>query len=121
MSDLHVGPPDEPDRYVLGDHPVAAGSEGILYRASVTTTSGARLDVAIKMLHPRFQGRIEEWQRRWSEQVELLRSLQTPGVVPVRDGFIGPPPHTVGSADVASGRTLYLVMNWVDGTPLDQW
>ena len=62
---------------------------------------------------------VDEWHDRWSEQVELLRSLQVPGVVRVRDGFVGPLPHPPG--DVGEGRTLYLVMNWVEGETLDEW
>jgi uncharacterized delta-60 repeat protein len=98
---------------------VGSGAEGILYRGSITTAAGVKLEVAIKMLQPRFLSRVEEWHTRWTEQVELLRSLQVPGVVPVRDGFLGPLPHPPGS--FGDGRTLYLVMNWVDGESLDEW
>lgn len=115
-----VGPPADPDRYTLGQ-PVGAGAEGILYRASVSVSSGATLDVAVKMLHPHHHGRLQEWAMRWSDQVELLRSLQVPGVVPVRDGFIGPLPHPAGAATGTIEQTLYLIMNWVDGKPLDAW
>jgi uncharacterized delta-60 repeat protein len=113
-----VGPDADPDRYVLGTA-VGSGAEGILYRGSITTAAGVRLEVAIKMLQPRFLARVQEWHTRWMEQVELLRSLQVPGVVPVRDGFLGPLPHPPGTS--GEGRTLYLVMNWVDGEPLDEW
>ena len=91
-TEYRVGPDAEPDRYRLGPV-VGAGSEGVLYRGSITTPSGATLHVAVKMLHPRYQARIEHWRRRWAEQVELLRSLQAPGVVAVRDGFVGPRLH----------------------------
>jgi hypothetical protein len=117
---LYIGPDDDPDRYAVGEA-CGAGSEGVLYKAALTTSSGTRLDVAVKMLHPKYLGRIAEWQRRWTEQVELLRSLQAPGVVPVRDGFLGALPHRAGTADPAGTRTLYLVMNWVDGQSLDRW
>jgi len=113
-----VGPDADPDRYVLGAA-VASGAEGILYRGWITTATGVILDVAIKMLQPRFLSRVQEWHARWAEQVELLRSLQVPGVVPVRDGFLGPLPHAPGQA--GEGQTLYLVMNWVDGESLDEW
>ena len=36
---------------------VSSGAEGILYRGSITTTAGVTLDVAIKMLQPRFLSR----------------------------------------------------------------
>lgn len=113
-----VGPAAAPDRYEIGT-PVGAGSEGVLYRGSLLVRETS-LDVAIKMLHPNHRTRLDEWARRWSEQVELLRSLQAPGVVPVRDGFQGPLPHTSGEAD-HDVSTFYLVMNWVDGEPLDVW
>ncbi|HEV2811229.1 MAG TPA: protein kinase [Acidimicrobiales bacterium] len=115
---LRVGPEADPDRYVVGTT-VASGAEGILYRGSIITGTGFEIDVAIKMLQPRFLARVDEWHARWSDQVELLRSLQVPGVVRVRDGFIGPLPHAPG--EPGDGRTLYLVMNWVEGEPLDEW
>ena len=93
----------------------------MLYRGSLTTDSGVVLDVAVKMLHPRFAHRLEAFGRRWREQVELFRSLQAPGMVTVRDGFTGPLPHPAGQANLDSQHALYLVMNWVDGEPLEAW
>ena len=115
---FRVGPDADPDRYVLGPA-FSSGAEGILYRGTITTAAGLMLDVAIKMLQPRFLSRVDEWHARWAEQVELLRSLHVPGVVPVRDGFLGPLPHPPGQA--GEGETLYLVMNWVEGESLDEW
>ena len=115
---FRVGPTADPDRYVLGAA-FTSGAEGILYRGTITTAAGVTLDVAIKMLQPRFLSRVDEWHTRWAEQVELLRSLQVPGVVPVRDGFLGPLPHPPGQA--GDEQTLYLVMNWVEGESLDEW
>ena len=100
---FRVGPDNDPDRYLLGSA-VGSGAEGILYRGSITTAAGVTLDVAIKMLQPRFLSKVEEWHTRWTEQVELLRSLQVPGVVPVRDGFLGPLPHPPG--EVGGARRL---------------
>ena len=116
--EFRVGPVTDPDYYVVGAAPVASGSEGILYRGSLTA-GNAELEVAVKMLQPCFLHRVDEWFPRWCEQVELLRSLHFPGVVGVRDGFLGPLPHPPGEA--GEDRTLYLVMNWVDGEPLDEW
>ena len=107
---FRLGPDTDPDYYVVGATPVASGTEGILYRGSLTA-GNAELEVAVKMLQPCFLHRVEEWFPRWSEQVELLRSLHFPGVVGVRDGFMGPLPHPPGQA--GDDRTLYLVMNWV--------
>lgn len=116
--EFRVGPRTDPDYYVVGATPVASGTEGILYRGSLTA-GNAELEVAVKMLQPCFLHRVDEWLPRWSEQVELLRSLHFPGVVGVRDGFLGPLPHLPGEA--GEERTLYLVMNWVQGEPLDEW
>lgn len=118
LDGLRVGPVGKADSYVLGPV-VGAGAEGVLYRGWITTPDGLVLDVAIKMLHSRFQGHVDEWYDRWSELVEVLRCLQIPGVVGVRDGFLGPLPHDPGEA--GTERTLYLIMNWVEGEPLDEW
>ncbi|MDQ6614851.1 MAG: serine/threonine protein kinase, partial [Actinomycetota bacterium] len=116
---FRVGPFDDPDRYEIGE-PVEAGAEGILYRGQlVTPTSRLSLPVAVKALQPAYAGRIDQWAARWRDQVELLRSLQIPGLVGVREGFVGPLPHHQG-AEMA-GRNLYLVMNWVEGETLDHW
>ena len=115
---FRVGPIDDPDRYQLG-LPVGAGAEGTLYRGSLTIDHGLVLEVAIKMLHPHHRPNLALWRRRWGEQVELLRSLHAPGLVAVRDGFVGALPHQPGEQEAA--ETLYLVMNLVDGVPLDAW
>jgi len=115
--ELRVGPDEDPDRYVLGPV-VDSGSEGILYRGS-RAADGIELEVAIKMLQPGLVSQVHEWYRRWNDQVQLLLSLQVRGVVGVRDGFLGPLPHPPGGS--GGGRTLYLVMNWVEGEPLHEW
>ncbi|MDQ4070385.1 MAG: protein kinase [Actinomycetota bacterium] len=116
--EFRVGPDPDPDYYLIDATPVATGTEGILYRGSLTV-GNVELDVAVKMLQPCFLDRVDDWLPRWCEQVELLRSLHFPGVVGVRDGFLGPLPHPPGEA--GGERTLYLVMNWVEGRPLDEW
>ncbi|MGH9123214.1 MAG: protein kinase domain-containing protein [Acidimicrobiales bacterium] len=116
---FRVGPFDDPDRYEIGE-PVEAGAEGILYRGRVVTpTSRLSLSVAVKALQPAYSSRIDQWAARWRDQVELLRSLQIPGLVGVREGFVGPLPHLEGAP--VAGRNLYLVMNWVEGEALDHW
>jgi serine/threonine protein kinase len=118
VDTFFAGPPDDPRRYRLGNA-VGAGAEGTLYRGYLPMASGPVLDVAIKMLHPHHQPQLASWRRHWGEQVELLRSLQSQGLVTVRDGFVGALPHTEGSA--GTGETLYLVMNFIDGVALDRW
>ena len=84
-SQFRVGPDTDPDRYVLGTA-FSSGAEGILYRGTITTGAGMTLDVAIKMLQPRFLSRVDEWHKRWAEQVELLRSLVTRAIAEYVDG-----------------------------------
>lgn len=115
---FHVGPPEDPDRYRLGAA-VGAGREGILYHGYLTVAPELGLDVAVKLLHPQHDPRLEAGRRQWRERVGLLRSLRAPGVVGVRDGFVGALPHPARAG--GHGEALYLVMNYVDGMPLDVW
>ncbi len=118
MSELWVGPTERPELVRLGA-PVAAGTEGVLYRGSLDVGAGA-IDVAVKMLQPGHLGRLGEWTNRWLRQVELLARVELPGLVRVRTGFVGALPHAPGAAEHSS-PSLYLVMDWIDGTPLDRW
>jgi serine/threonine protein kinase len=114
---LHVGPAGDPDRIRLGPA-VAAGTEGVVYRG--WTGAGTGRPVAVKMLQPSHLDRLDDWAVTWAAQVDLWRDLQVPGLVAVVDGFVGPLPHPAGArADRAT--SLYLVMEWVEGEPLDRW
>ena len=113
-----VGPVGEPDRYELSELK-SSGGEGQLWRG-VLDVDGAAITVAVKVIHPSKNSDLEEWRVRWQRQAELLRSLDHPGLVKVRDVFEGPVPHEAGDAD-ASTNTLYLVMNWVEGPTLEEW
>lgn len=115
-----VGPYDDPDRIQLRTA-VASGSEGVLYRAVFSVGDGdGDVDVAVKMLHPAHLGDLPRWANRWEEQGDLLRKIAAPGLVAVRDGFVGPLPH-LRDAEDASTASLYLVMDWVEGVALDRW
>jgi serine/threonine protein kinase len=76
--------------------------------------------VAVKVIHPANAVNLAEWRARWQRQAELLRSLDHSGLVKVRDVFEGPVPHLPGAADLRT-RSLFLVMNWVEGSSLEQW
>lgn len=68
--------------------------------------------------------RVDDFARlsqRWDEQAELLLFLRHPGVVGVREYFEGAPFHLADTAAETAGRSLYLVMNWVEGQPLRDW
>jgi len=118
MSELWIGPISEPDRYRLIELK-SSGGEGALWRA-ILPVDGADIQVALKVIHPANMGEIGEWRTRWHRQAELLRSLDHPGVVKVREVFEGPLPHERNAADLATA-SLYLVMNWVEGPTLDEW
>jgi hypothetical protein len=112
------GPYEEPDRYHLVQL-VARGGEGELWQATITVT-GAQLPVAAKLLPPAQMANIDEWTARWRSQAEILRSLEHPNLVKVREVFAGPVAHETSMAD-GSSRCLYLVMNWAEGANLEQW
>lgn len=93
--------------------------EGQLWRASLEV-DGHRFQVAVKEIHQRNVSSLSEWLQRWERQAELLRSLDHPGLIRVREVFQGAPAHAPGS--VSDGeRSLFLVMNWASGVRLDEW
>jgi serine/threonine protein kinase len=122
-QDLFAGPADRPDKYRLV-RMEARGGEASLWRAEVEL-AGAPETVAIKILHPRHHDDLERISARWAEQSELLRFVTHPSVVGVREHFAGDPPHPAAGRPVPGaaehGRALYLVMNWVAGSPLRDW
>ncbi|MFK7917207.1 MAG: serine/threonine-protein kinase [Ilumatobacter sp.] len=109
-EELVAGPLDDPDRYRLVSVR-GAGGEGIVYRAELTHGDLVH-DVAVKLLTAANAA-------DWRDQVELLRSLQHPAIVTVREGFVGPDPHRPGAMK-PSPQSSYVVMNWVDGPALDE-
>lgn len=113
-----VGPFDDPDRYELV-RARSRGGEGEVWRADLPVDRQL-LPVAIKIVHEHHLVNVHEWRRRWKRQAELLRSLEHPALVRVREFFEGPPPHAL--ADTASSEpTLYLAMNWEKGVSLQSW
>jgi serine/threonine protein kinase len=94
------------------------GGEGDLWRG-VLPLDSVELSVAVKVIHPANAARLDEWRQRWQRQAELLRSCDHPGLVKVRDVFEGLVPHSPGVR--TGGRSLYLVMNWVEGPSIEQW
>lgn len=116
---FYVGPPQELEKYRLQSH-VGSGGEATLWRAEMSV-SGEWEPVAVKILNHDKQRHIEVWRSRWADQVELLRLIQHPGVVGIREHFQGPPMHRAGMADRQMPEQLYLVMNWIEGTTLAEW
>lgn len=118
----HIGPDSAPDRYRLLNS-IGRGGEAVLYRAEIEL-DGAPETVVVKVLDSKTTITIEQFQRlssKWQEQAELLRFVNRPGVVGVREHFEGPPIHGHGDASTAAGRALVLVMNHVEGLDLRDW
>ena len=115
---LYVGPVEEPDKYELVEVR-SRGGEGEVWKGLLSVDS-VRVPVAVKLILPSNESEIDTWRERWGRQAELLRSLKHPGLVTVREVFVGPGPHLPASADTATS-TLCLVMNWVEGPTLAEW
>lgn len=112
-----LGPLHDPDRYKVLET-ASAGAEGSVLRGELLL-DGNPIPVAIKVLHES-QSDLGEWEKRWNRQTEILRTVQHPCLVTVREAFVGARAHSLGS----SGGTpdgLYLVMNWASGPTLDDW
>lgn len=116
-SELYAGPYDDADRYRLIDKR-SHGGEGDLWRG-VLPLDSVEIGVAVKVIHPSNMGQFQDWRERWQRQAELLRSCDHPGLVKVRDVFEGDVPHPQGNR--TGDRSLYLVMNWVEGPSVEQW
>lgn len=114
-----VGPEDTPDKYRLVRQ-FGAGGEAQLWKAEIEV-AGRMEPVAVKILRPERAHDFQRLSARWAEQAELLRFVRHPAVVGIREHFEGRPPHTAASADDTAERSLYLVMNWVDGDSLRDW
>lgn len=112
-----IGSWNDPDRYALQSL-VSRGGEGELWRASVLV-DGQELPVAVKIITSE-PGQFDTMAERARNQAELLRSLEHPNLVKVREVFDGPVPHDYRAAD-SSTRSLYLVMNWAVGMSLAAW
>lgn len=118
----HIGPDSAPDRYRLLNS-IGRGGEAVLYRAEIELDNVPET-VVVKVLDSRTTITVEQFQRlsaKWRDQAELLRFVNRPGVVGVREHFEGPPIHSPGDASTAAGRALVLVMNQVDGLDLRDW
>lgn len=107
---LYVGPDSQPDKYRLV-RSLGRGGGATLHLAEATLP-GRTEPVVVKAL---------DVGSRWAEQAELLRSVDRPGVVGVREHFEGAAEHPQGGARERTGRRLYLVADHVDGLDLRAW
>ncbi|UUO08611.1 protein kinase [Blastopirellula sp. J2-11] len=83
---------------------ISCGGQGVVYRA---LQLGTRREVAIKFLLPRESWDISAARLRFQREVDIVCSLNHPGIVPVFD------------SGVADGRHYY-VMDYVRGQHLDR-
>ena len=86
-------------------HEVQRGGQGIVYR---TVQRSTNRPVAIKVLLDRY-GAVPLVRRRFEREIDLVASLRHPNIVRVYDSGVS-----------ADGR-LYLVMDFIDGRPLDEF
>ncbi|MDD7966561.1 serine/threonine protein kinase [Actinomycetospora lemnae] len=109
---------DDQDEYQILAVPVRGG-EGWTYQAQ---SRGGSLR-AIKQLR-RPVGAGPEWPphaevRRWHDVVEPLQTEKSPHLVRVIGVFAGPPPCAPNTRPASSARCVYVVMEWVEGSTLD--
>lgn len=100
-----AGPHDDPDRYELIQLK-SSGGEGQVFQGSIDI-DGARIGVAVKVVHASRTNDFDEWRTRWRRQAELLRSLDHPGLVKVREVFEGPLRTNVAPPTVRPTRCIW--------------
>ncbi len=114
-----AGPAEDPDRYQLTELR-SRGGEGELWVGWVRA-GDQQLPVAVKVFHPSASTPIEVLAERVRGQAEILRSLEHPNLIKVRESFLGAPLHAYSEANRAQPPSLYLVMNWAPGESLETW
>lgn len=82
---------------------VARGGQGTVYRA---IEPGTERTVAVKRLHPDAAG--SSARARFDREAEIVASLRHPGIVTLLSS------HEIGGQRI-------LIMNWIDGRPIDRW
>ncbi len=98
----HVG--EGPRGYRL-DHVIRRGGQGVVYRATHLASGRA---VAVKVL---LDGRLssDRARRRFEREIEIIAGLDDAGIVTLHDSGVTP------------DGCPYLVMEHLDGRPLDRW
>lgn len=122
---LFVGPCEQPDEYELVTQ-LGSGRTGqgrvylARFRAGWSGRSLRSCAVKVRTRSPReMTETAEHAERTWIRQSVDAASCSHPGLVPVIDAFVGPPPHRAGAA--RSGEDLYFVTAYQPGVQLDAW
>lgn len=141
-----VGPDSDPDRYELIEN-LGGGAEAEVWRATLRAVGDGvdgELDVAIKIFRggptgsaepplppppppsstaatqPLDHGRqrVQDWERR----TRLLWQFNHPGIVQLRESFIGPPMHPSGRVRTEPELACrFVVMDFIDAPRLLDW
>jgi Protein kinase domain/NPCBM/NEW2 domain/PASTA domain len=119
-SGLYVGPDGDEDLYelvlILG-----GGGQGQVWKAQMRPDrdSEAVVSYAVKVIEP---AEDDEPEVDWIRRAKSLWNLDHPGVVRMFEPFVGAPMHYAGCTTGRTGeRVRYLVMDLVDGLPLNEW
>ena len=117
---LYVGPDGDEDLYelvlILG-----GGGQGQVWKAQMRPDrdSHAVVHYAVKVIEPADD---DEGEIDWIRRAKSLWNLDHPGLVRMFEPFVGAPMHYAGCATGRTGeRVRYLVMDLVDGLPLNEW
>ncbi len=111
---LYAGPPEDPARYrveVSDLDQVAAGGEGLVYRARRTLTGET---VALKVLT---NTPLADFPRL-AERASLLEGVRHPNLLEQIETFLGCPLGDGTADDAADFDVPYSVAAWIDGKPL---
>jgi serine/threonine protein kinase len=119
-SGLYVGPDGDEDLYelvlILG-----GGGQGQVWKAQMRPDrdSNAVVSYAVKVIEPADD---DEGEIDWIRRAKSLWNLDHPGLVRMFEPFVGAPMHYAGCTTGRTGeRVRYLVMDLVDGLPLNEW
>ena len=117
---LFVGPDGDEDLYELVMI-VGGGGQGQVWKVQMRPDldSHAVVHYAIKVIEAADD---DEPEVDWIRRAKSLWNLDNPGLVRMFEPFVGVPMHYAGAAAGKSGeRVRYLVMELVDGVPLNEW
>lgn len=127
--DCRVGPVDAADRYRLRECLSIDGGEGEIWLATNFKQDGQEEHKwAVKIVDGRrhvigndqtANDVLDDFKIRYQTSKYETDQLDVPGAVGASEVFFGSEPHQPGTP--GTGRMLYVVSRWLDGTNLIQW